>query len=55
MMTEGEKRWIRKHTEKSLKQLNKIKGVNMKPTKKVTTKRTAKKRKNPPKRRRRSK
>ena len=39
MMTEGEKRWIRKHTEKSLKQLNKIKGVNMKPTKKRPAKR----------------
>ena len=33
-MTEGEKRWIRKHTEKSLKQLSKIKGVNMKTAKK---------------------
>ena len=39
MMTEGEKRWIRKHTEKSLKQLSKIKGVKMKPTKKRPAKR----------------
>ena len=30
--TEGEKRWIKRHTEKSLKQLYN-KGVNMKPTK----------------------
>ncbi len=47
MMTEGEKRWIRKHTEKSLKQLNKIKGVNMKPTKKVAAKKPAKRRNSP--------
>ena len=46
-MTEGEKRWIRKHTEKSLKQLNKIKGVNMKPTKKVAAKKPAKRRNSP--------
>ena len=46
-MTEGEKRWIRKHTEKSLKQLNKIKGVNMKPTKKVAAKRPAKRKNSP--------
>ena len=40
MMTEGEKRWIRKHTEKSLKELyGKTKGVNMKPTKKKPAKR----------------
>ena len=39
MMTEGEKRWIRKHTEKSLKQLSKIKGVNMKMAKKRPAKR----------------
>ena len=46
-MTEGEKRWIRKHTEKSLKQFKKIKGVNMKPTKKVAAKRPAKRRNSP--------
>ena len=39
-MTEGEKRWIRKHTENSLKELYGItKGVNMKPTKKKPAKR----------------
>ena len=39
-MTEGEKRWIRKHTEKSLKELyGKTKGVNMKPIKKKPAKR----------------
>ena len=31
--TEGEKRWIKRHTEKSLKELGKTKGVSMKPTK----------------------
>ena len=31
--TEGEKRWIKRHTEKSLKKLGKTKGVSMKPTK----------------------
>ena len=41
MFTEGEKRWIRKHTEKSLKKLyGKTKGVKMKPTKKRPAKRT---------------
>ena len=30
--TEGEKKWIKRHTEKSLKELSKRKGVNMKPT-----------------------
>ena len=40
MMTEGEKRWIRKHTEKSLKEIySKTKGVNMKPIKKKPAKR----------------
>ena len=39
MMTEGEKRWIRTHTEKSLKELYNRKGVNMKPTKKKPAKR----------------
>ena len=39
MFTEGEKRWIRKHTEKSLKELYNRKGVNMKPTKKKPAKR----------------
>ena len=34
--TEGEKRWIKRHTEKSLKKLGKTKGVSMKPTKKRT-------------------
>ena len=37
--TEGEKRWIRRHTEKSLKELDKTKGVSMKPTKKRPAKR----------------
>ena len=37
--TEGEKRWIRRHTEKSLKELSKTKGVNMKPVKKRPAKR----------------
>ena len=38
--TDGELRWIRKHTEKSLKELyGKTKGVNMKPTKKKPAKR----------------
>ena len=38
--TEGEKRWIKRHTEKSLKELyGKTKGVNMKPTKKRPAKR----------------
>ena len=38
--TEGEKRWIKRHTEKSLKELyGKTKGVNMKPTKKKPAKR----------------
>ena len=43
-MTEGDKRWIKRHTEKSLKELNK-KGTNMKPTSpilKTTKKRPAK-------------
>ena len=31
--TEGEKRWIKRHTEKSLKKLGIKKGTNMKPTK----------------------
>jgi len=39
MFTEGEKRWIRKHTEKSLKELYNRKGVKMKPTKKRPAKR----------------
>ena len=39
--TEGEKRWIKRHTEKSLKELyGKTKGVNMKQTKKRPAKRT---------------
>ena len=38
--TEGEKRWIKRHTEKSLKELGKRKGINMKPTKKRPAKRT---------------
>jgi hypothetical protein len=37
--TDGELRWIRKHTEKSLKELYNRKGVNMKPTKKKPAKR----------------
>ena len=38
--TEGEKKWIKRHTEKSLKELyGKTKGVNMKPTKKRPAKR----------------
>ena len=38
--TEGEKKWIRRHTEKSLQELyGKTKGVNMKPTKKKPAKR----------------
>tara|TARA_B100000131_G_scaffold92671_1_gene89527 strand:+ start:175 stop:498 length:324 start_codon:yes stop_codon:yes gene_type:complete len=40
MFTEGEKRWIKKHTEKSLKELYNRKGTNMKPTKKRPAKRT---------------
>ena len=41
-MTEGDKRWIKKHTEKSLKELKeyyKNKGVHMKPIKKKPAKR----------------
>ena len=30
MFTEGEKRWIKKHTEKSLKELYNRKGTNIK-------------------------
>ena len=37
--TEGEKKWIKKHTAKSLKELYNRKGVNMKPTKKKPAKR----------------
>ena len=37
--TQGELMWIRRHTEKSLKELSKRKGVNMKPTKKRPAKR----------------
>ena len=50
-MTEGDKRWIKKHTEKSLKELKeyyKNKGVHMKPTSpilKPTKKKPAKRRK----------
>jgi hypothetical protein len=41
--TEGEKRWIKNHTKKSLQELyGKTKGVNMKPTK-VAAKRVVKK------------
>ena len=40
MFTEGEKRWIKKHTEKSLKELYNRKGTNMKPIKKRPAKRT---------------
>ena len=37
--TEGEKKWIRRHTEKTLEKLyGKTKGTNMKPTKKRTAK-----------------
>ena len=39
--TEGEKRWIRCHTEKSLKELDKTKGVSMKPTKKRPAKKNS--------------
>ena len=39
MFTEGEKRWIKKHTEKTFRELN-IKGVKMKSTKKRPAKRT---------------
>ena len=43
--TEGEKRWIKRHTEKSLKKLGIKKGTNMKPTKtKPAKKRPAKRR-----------
>ena len=38
MMTPGDSRYIKKHTEKTFKELN-IKGVNMKPTKKRPAKR----------------
>ena len=41
MFTEGEKRWIKRHTEKSLKELGKTKGANMKPAKKRPSKRNA--------------
>ena len=41
MFTEGEKRWIKQHTEKSLKEYYKNKGVNMKPAKKRPSKRNA--------------
>ena len=37
--TEGEKKWIKNHTEKSLKELYNRKGTNMKPTKKKPAKR----------------
>ena len=38
--TKGDTRWIKRHTEKSLKELyGKTKGVNMKPTKKKPAKR----------------
>ena len=39
MFTEGDTRYIKRHTEKTFKELN-IKGVNMKPTKKRPAKRT---------------
>ena len=39
--TEGEKRWIKRHTEKTLEELyGKTKGVKMKPTKKRPAKMT---------------
>jgi hypothetical protein len=37
--TEGEKRWIKRHTKKSLKELGKRKGINMKPAKTKPAKR----------------
>ena len=42
MMTEGDSRYIKRHTEKTFRELN-IKGVNMKPTKKVAAKKVVKK------------
>ena len=39
MFTEGDIRYIKRHTEKTLRELN-IKGVKMKPTKKKPAKRT---------------
>ena len=39
MMTEGDTRYIKRHTEKTFRELN-IKGVKMKPTKKKPAKRT---------------
>ena len=39
MMTEGDTRYIKRHTEKTFRELN-IKGVKMKPTKKRPAKRT---------------
>ena len=46
MMTEGETRYIKKHTEKTFKELN-IKVVNMKPTKTKPAKKTVAHTKNP--------
>ena len=42
MMTEGDTRYIKRHTEKTFRELN-IKGVNMKPTKKKPAKKAYRK------------